>query len=133
MGWGTFLGGHRLYLLLLVFLTLSGCVHDGRLTYLEPSLPRKDVAVLQMQCSGLSPIWLDEVDGAKVNRPEKAEHYEVRVMPGDRYLVFTYGLIDAVSIRIYFVTTPNHTYTVEGTGAQVRITDVDTHASSTFP
>ena len=73
------------------------------------------------------------MDGAKVSRPEKASEYEVKVLPGDRYLVFAWGLVDVAHIRIYFVTTPNHKYKVEGLGAQVRITDTETRNSTTFP
>lgn len=133
MGRGTSLCGRSRVLLPLLLLAVIGCVHDGRLGYMEPTLAAKDLAVMQMQCSGLSPVWMDEVDGAKVARPEKADTYEVKVMPGDRYFVFTWGLIDRAHIRIYFVTTPNHTYRVEGTGAQVKITDVATGNSTTFP
>src|SRR4051812_15637127 len=135
MGWGTSICGRQRTTLpvSILILFIAGCVHDGRLGYMEPTLAAKDLAVMQVQCSGLSPVWLDEVDGAKVARPEKADTYQVKVLPGDRYFVFTWGLIDRAAMRVYFVTTPNHTYQVEGLGAQVRITDVATKNSTTFP
>ena len=91
------------------------------------------VATFDVRREHDSPVSLDEVDGARVDRRWGGGPYTVRVLPGGREMRISLNVPGGWSKQCFLVATAGHTYRVEAVGRKVHVTNQQTGAVAVLP